>query len=117
MPPSSLYPSHRFDFHLIRYHTASQIKKRQDEYCARAITEDWVGLGDFPEVLEWESLVDVLRGRVKVILTNRFAGKNLTNFSKVHVHVNEAVDLDAIVRVRLLTLRRLTAEITSFCQT
>lgn len=76
MPPSSLYPSHRFDFHLIRYHTASQIKKRQDEYCARAITEDWVGLGDFPEVLEWESLVDVLRGRVKVILTNRFAGKN-----------------------------------------
>lgn len=74
-PPSSLYPSHRLDFHIIRYNTASQIKKRQDDYCARAITEDWVGLGDFPEVLEWESLVDVLRGRVKVMLTNRFASK------------------------------------------
>ena len=49
--------------------------KQQDEYCARAITEDWLDLGDFPEVLEWESLVDVLRGKVKVILKNGFASK------------------------------------------
>ena len=53
---------------------------RQDEYCARAIIGDWVDLGDFPEVLEWESLVDVLRGRVKVILTIRLATKDSDKF-------------------------------------
>ncbi|KAF8806405.1 carbohydrate esterase family 9 protein [Phlegmacium glaucopus] len=83
--PSSVYQDTRMDtIWAFReaYNTATQIKKRQDEYCARAISEDWEDLGDFPEVLEWEALVDVLRGRVKV-----------------HVHAYEAVDLDALVRL------------------
>ena len=42
----------------------------------------WNNLGDFPEDLQWEALVDVLRGRVKV-----------------HNHCYEAVDLDNMVRV------------------
>lgn len=40
--------------------------------------------GEFPESLQWEALVDVLRGRVKV-----------------HTHCYEAVDLDGLVRVCL----------------
>ncbi|KDR75826.1 hypothetical protein GALMADRAFT_69126 [Galerina marginata CBS 339.88] len=64
------------------YNTARQIKERQDEYCARALSDDWENLGDFPEVLQWEALVDVLRGRVKV-----------------NTHCYEAVDLDGLVRL------------------
>jgi hypothetical protein len=53
--------------------------------------------------LEWEALVDVLRGKVKVNSTNG-SGQRLisTNFSKVHVHAHEAVDIDSLVRVRLV---------------
>ena len=43
-----------------------QIKQRQDGYCSSALSHDWANLGEFPEVLQWEALVDVLRGRVKV---------------------------------------------------
>lgn len=43
----------------------------------------WDGLGEFPDDLQWEALVDVVRGRVKV-----------------NAHCYEAVDLDALVRVR-----------------
>lgn len=94
--------SHSLDF-CLRYNTATQIKNQQDEYCARVSAEDWVDLGDFPEVLEWEALVDVLRGKVKVPLTNGNCQKAiLINFYKVHIHAYEAVDLDALVRVRLV---------------
>ena len=48
------------------YEKARQIKQSQDEYCARAVRDEWSGLGEFPENLQWEALVDVLRGRVKV---------------------------------------------------
>lgn len=48
-----------------RYDTARKIKKSQDEYCAKALGEQWNDLGSFPEDLRWEALVDVLRGRVK----------------------------------------------------
>jgi hypothetical protein len=50
------------------YDTARQIKEKQDAYCAKALAEEWDGLGDFPEDLQWEALVDVLRGRVKVFV-------------------------------------------------
>lgn len=40
--------------------------KQQDEYCSKVEAGDLQGLGDFPEDLQWESLVDVLRGKVKV---------------------------------------------------
>jgi hypothetical protein len=44
------------------------IKESQDAYCSKAIAGQWEGLGEFPEDLQWEALVDVLRGRVKVIV-------------------------------------------------
>ncbi len=51
---------------LDRYDKARQIKESQDEYCAKANRGNWNGLGAYPEDLQWEALVDVLRGRVKV---------------------------------------------------
>ncbi|KAJ7154776.1 carbohydrate esterase family 9 protein [Mycena filopes] len=64
------------------YDTARTIKRKQDAYCAKALTGQWAGLGDFPEDLQWEALVDVLRGRVKV-----------------QNHCFAAVDIDAMVRL------------------
>jgi hypothetical protein len=51
-----------------RYNKATQIKEQQDEYCAQALSGNWEGLGEFPDDLQWEALVDVVRGRVKVSL-------------------------------------------------
>lgn len=51
---------------MFRYDTARKIKEKQDAYCSKALTGQWKGLGEFPEDLQWEALVDVLRGRVKV---------------------------------------------------
>jgi hypothetical protein len=48
------------------YNTARLIKEKQDAYCAKAVAGQWKDLGNFPEDLQWEALVDVLRGRVKV---------------------------------------------------
>ncbi|KAL5534649.1 hypothetical protein ACEPAG_1112 [Sanghuangporus baumii] len=64
------------------YDRARRIKEKQDSYCARALEDKWDGLGAFPEDLQLEALVDVLRGHVKV-----------------HVHCYESVDLDGIVRL------------------
>ncbi|KAI8995511.1 carbohydrate esterase family 9 protein [Trametes punicea] len=64
------------------YEKARQIKQAQDEFCARAVQGEWAGLGEFPEDLQWEALVDVLRGRVKV-----------------QNHCYETIDLDDMVRL------------------
>ncbi|CCM03596.1 uncharacterized protein FIBRA_05734 [Fibroporia radiculosa] len=66
------------------YNKARQIKESQDAYCADALAGNHAVLGNtpFPEDLQWEALVDVLRGRVKV-----------------QVHCYETVDLDDIVRL------------------
>ena len=64
------------------YDKAREIKERQDAYCEKIESGHWFGLGDFPEELRYEALVDVLRGRVKV-----------------NVHCYETVDLDDIIRV------------------
>jgi hypothetical protein len=52
------------------YNEAKKVKDNQDAFCKKVEAEEWGSLvGDesnFPESLEWESLVDVLRGRVKV---------------------------------------------------
>jgi hypothetical protein len=50
-----------------RYDKARQIKGKQDAYCTAALAGQWTGLGEFPEDLQWEALVDVLRGRVRVL--------------------------------------------------
>ncbi|KAG5639408.1 hypothetical protein H0H81_002940 [Sphagnurus paluster] len=64
------------------YKKASDIKEKQDEYCSLAMAGKWKGLGEYPEDIQWEALVDVVRGRVKI-----------------NVHCYEAVDLDAMVRL------------------
>lgn len=64
------------------YDTARKIKEKQDDYCSKTLANDWEGLGDFPENLQWEALVDVLRGRVKV-----------------NISCYESVDFDGIVRL------------------
>ncbi|KAJ7594051.1 hypothetical protein C8J56DRAFT_853905 [Mycena floridula] len=79
------------------YKQALDIKNAQDEFCAKVelahssgswgqvdafIWDQSADQGKFPEDLQWEALVDVLRGRVKV-----------------SVHCYEAVDLDMIVRL------------------
>jgi imidazolonepropionase-like amidohydrolase len=64
------------------YDRARQIKEKQDAYCEQAFSGRWSGLGEFPEDLQWEALVDVLRGRVKV-----------------QTHCYEAVDLDDLIRL------------------
>ena len=51
------------------YEQARQIKVAQDEYCRRAEAGLWnIAQHSFPESLQWETLVDVLRGHVKVWL-------------------------------------------------
>ncbi|KAG6841876.1 hypothetical protein C0991_005606 [Blastosporella zonata] len=47
------------------YKKASDLKKKQDDYCELALAGKWEGLGAFPQDLQWEALVDVVRGRVK----------------------------------------------------
>ncbi|KAI0766557.1 composite domain of metallo-dependent hydrolase [Irpex lacteus] len=64
------------------YNKAREIKQAQDQYCVAARSGNWEGLAsEFPEDYQWEALVDVLRGRVKV-----------------HTHCYETVDLDDLVR-------------------
>ena len=49
------------------YNEAKKVKDDQDAFCQKVEAEEWESLCDkFPESLQWESLVDVLRGRVKV---------------------------------------------------
>ncbi|KAK0203390.1 hypothetical protein DFS33DRAFT_1383654 [Desarmillaria ectypa] len=83
--PSGLYEGTRMDtIWAFRqaYNIARSIRDKQDAYCTKALAGQWSSLGEFPESLQWEALVDVLRGRVKI-----------------HNHCYEAVDLDGIVRL------------------
>ncbi|KAF9462479.1 carbohydrate esterase family 9 protein [Collybia nuda] len=83
--PSRVYAGTRMDtIWAFRqgYDTARTIKQSQDAYCAKALSGQWNNLGPYPESLQWEALIDVLRGRVKI-----------------HNHCYEAVDLDGIVRL------------------
>ncbi|KZP34599.1 composite domain of metallo-dependent hydrolase [Athelia psychrophila] len=83
--PSSVYSGTRMDtIWAFRqaYDKARQIRDSQDQYCSKAVAGEWSGLGNFPEELQWEALVDVLRGRVKL-----------------QIHCYETTDLDGIVRL------------------
>ncbi|KAI0797049.1 hypothetical protein C8Q75DRAFT_710125 [Abortiporus biennis] len=66
------------------YDGARKIKEAQDDYCMKAEAGLWNQLQGqpYPENLQWEALVDVLRGRVKI-----------------STHCYEAIDLDALVRL------------------
>lgn len=48
------------------YNKAKQIKEQQDAFCEKALNGEWAGVDKFPEELQWEAVVDVLRGKVKV---------------------------------------------------
>jgi hypothetical protein len=65
------------------YQRASQIKAAQDAYCAKAEAGRWNSIvDDFPEGFQYEALVDVLRGRVKVrfLYSDLFDGFNDLHF-------------------------------------
>ncbi|EIN06427.1 carbohydrate esterase family 9 protein [Punctularia strigosozonata HHB-11173 SS5] len=66
------------------YDKARQIKNAQDDYCLKVSDGDWTSIGSksFPEDLEYEALVDILRGKVKV-----------------QTHCYEAVDFGEFVRL------------------
>ncbi|TCD67498.1 hypothetical protein EIP91_012303 [Steccherinum ochraceum] len=66
------------------YDTARNIMRDQDDYCAKAEAGLWNELSgkDYPGSLQWEALVDVLRGRVKIAN-----------------HCYEEVDIDDIARL------------------
>ncbi|KAF8967351.1 hypothetical protein BDZ97DRAFT_1938242 [Flammula alnicola] len=52
------------------YDEARTIRDAQDAFCAKVEAGEWdalEGSAEFPEDLQWESLVDVLRGRVKAV--------------------------------------------------
>ncbi|KAF8597515.1 hypothetical protein BDV93DRAFT_479402 [Ceratobasidium sp. AG-I] len=84
--PSRVYKQTRMDSiweFRKAYNSAREILRKQDAFCARVESGsvDW-SHESYPESLEFEALVDVLRGRVKV-----------------NIHCYEAVDLDGIVRL------------------
>ena len=84
------------------YQRASQIKAAQDAYCGKAEAGLWNSIVDsFPEAYQYEALVDVLRGRVKVRLRRLAlrAALKLSIYDQVSQDVHETVDIDAIVRV------------------
>ncbi|CED83667.1 Metal-dependent hydrolase, composite domain [Phaffia rhodozyma] len=60
------------------YNKATQIRAKQDAWCAKGK----LNTEEFPDELEWEALVDVLRGKVKV-----------------NVHCYETVDFDQLIRL------------------
>jgi hypothetical protein len=76
--PSRVYGNTRMDsIWALRsaYEKARQIKEKQDAFCEAALQGRWDATdGGFPEDLQWEALVDVLRGKVKV--HNVRAGSN-----------------------------------------
>ena len=59
----------------LRYDKARQLKEAQDDYCSAALSGKWNGLDKFPEDIQWEAMVAILRGQVKV----SFAFTLLTN--------------------------------------
>ncbi|KAL5519409.1 hypothetical protein ACEPAH_1092 [Sanghuangporus vaninii] len=64
------------------YDTARQIKESQDSFCEKALKGDLDVNAKFPEELQWEAAVDILRGKVRV-----------------QTHCYETVDLDNFIRL------------------
>lgn len=67
-----------------RYNKARQLKHAQDTYCAKVEAGKFEEVADipYPEDLQWEALVDILRGRVKVDMSTHI----LTRF--IHIYVD-----------------------------
>ncbi|KAG8778619.1 hypothetical protein FRC12_024891 [Ceratobasidium sp. 428] len=85
--PSRVYSQTRMDSiwqFRQAYDKARRLLHKQNGYCASAGSGRWHEIRgkDFPQDLEHEALVDVLRGKVKV-----------------HIHCYETVDIDGLVRL------------------
>ena len=52
----------------LSYDKARQIKQAQDTFCHKVLSGQMTEEAEFPEELQWEAAVDVLRGKVKVNL-------------------------------------------------
>jgi hypothetical protein len=57
-----------FTHNASRYNKAREIRDAQDTYCEKLSSGPYEDLGPYPEDLQWESLVDVLRGKVTSVL-------------------------------------------------
>ncbi|KAG8926199.1 hypothetical protein FRC02_009071 [Tulasnella sp. 418] len=84
--PSRVYDGTRMDTMWAfreAYNEARKVKEDQDKYCAMAESGLWSGLASsVPKSLKWESLVDVLRGKVKI-----------------NIHSYSPSDFDGLVRL------------------
>ncbi|KAG2132040.1 hypothetical protein DEU56DRAFT_739721, partial [Suillus clintonianus] len=68
------------------YDTAQQLKEQQDVYAnTRALAGEWEDLGEFPDNLQWEVLVDVLRGCVKVCFSLSYCARGHANMSLLEI--------------------------------
>jgi hypothetical protein len=87
------------------YNEARKIRDAQDTYCTHARAGTWNAIADqkFPDSLQWEMLVDVLRGRVKVgpscIMLPIISNHRTIQISN---HCYEPVDLDNMYDLRYL---------------
>ena len=84
------------------YNEARKVQQAQDDFCALAEAGLWNELDDqkFPDDLQWEMLVDVLRGRVKVGYVHwETETYRSTLPSQIANHCYEEVDFDDIVRL------------------
>jgi hypothetical protein len=86
---------------LSRYDKARQIKEAQDAYCGRALAGQWdhLGASSFPEDLQWEPLVAILRGQVKVTLADAkaayyFDTDDLRRVCQVECTEDQSTNLD-----------------------
>lgn len=87
------------------YNEARKIKEAQDKYCDIAEKGDWKRLKseEWPENYQWEALVDVLRGKVRVRRSPFIAGETIFIWNQLSVHCYEPVDFDAFIRVSKLS--------------
>jgi hypothetical protein len=75
-----------------RYENARKIKEAQDAYCENALAGRWEQLqstGTFPEDLQWEPLVAILRGQVKVMCSPYLPSILLTLSYRVRTVIQE----------------------------
>lgn len=54
---------------ITRYDKAREIMHAQDEFCGKVLRREPMKETVFPEELQYEAAVDVLRGKVKVLAT------------------------------------------------
>lgn len=93
------------------YDEGRKIKNAQDVYCAKVEAGAWDDLGELPESLQWESIVDVLRGKVKVrrLWFAKIASLYIANASssQLSIHCYEVHSIIDVVAAAVLMSSRL----------